>query len=189
MPKPRNTMLACKTFFEVKRTPPSRTLGLLKNARIMPNTMANTALPMTGTSLPKNHAGTARAAHNATPGTVFFSQFRTFRKKPSLRGTAATAASSTLVSDSSASESSLFFTISTLPFRMNLFILSNYRAKSKQKKDPAIFSYRGAGVSAGARTRTEGVGGLYGIQFHHGHKSDSAILLYQIKRKNQRIRA
>ena len=26
-----------------------------------------------------------------------------------------------------------------------------------------------SGVSAGARTRTEGVGGLYGIQFHHGH--------------------
>ncbi len=25
-----------------------------------------------------------------------------------------------------------------------------------------------SGVSAGARTRTEGVGGLYGIQFHHG---------------------
>ena len=26
------------------------------------------------------------------------------------------------------------------------------------------------GVSVGARTRTEGVGGLYGIQFHHGHE-------------------
>ncbi len=29
------------------------------------------------------------------------------------------------------------------------------------------------GVSAGARTRTEGVGGLYGIQFHYGHISIS----------------
>ena len=29
------------------------------------------------------------------------------------------------------------------------------------------------GVSAGARTRTEGVGGLYGIQFHHGHKKSA----------------
>ena len=28
------------------------------------------------------------------------------------------------------------------------------------------------GVSAGARTRTEGVGGLYGIQFHHGYVSN-----------------
>lgn len=27
---------------------------------------------------------------------------------------------------------------------------------------------RGFGASVGARTRTEGVGGLYGIQFHHG---------------------
>ena len=26
------------------------------------------------------------------------------------------------------------------------------------------------GVSAGARTRTESVGGFYGIQFHHGHR-------------------
>ena len=25
-------------------------------------------------------------------------------------------------------------------------------------------------MSAGARTRTESVGGFYGIQFHHGHR-------------------
>ena len=35
---------------------------------------ANTALPITGTSLPRNHAGTAITAHSASPGTVFFNQ-------------------------------------------------------------------------------------------------------------------
>ncbi len=40
-----------------------------------------------------------------------------------------------------------------------------------------ISTYGRTGVSAGARTRTEGVGGLYGIQFHHGHMLYS-ILVY-----------
>ena len=52
--------------------PPSSHLGRLKKAMIMPMTMANTALPITGTNLPKNHAGTAMTAHSATPGTIAF---------------------------------------------------------------------------------------------------------------------
>ena len=42
---------------------------------------------------------------------------------------------------------------------------AGYGGKEHEKK-PAWGFF---GVSAGARTRTEGVGGLYGIQFHHGH--------------------
>ena len=31
-----------------------------------------------------------------------------------------------------------------------------------------VYNHGFFGASVGARTRTEGVGGLYGIQFHHG---------------------
>ena len=41
--------------------------------------------------------------------------------------------------------------------------------RTPKQKDGDFFSVFANGVSVGARTRTEGVGGLYGIQFHHGH--------------------
>ena len=40
----------------------------------------------------------------------------------------------------------------------------------------------GFGVSVGARTRTEGVGGLYGIQFHHGHMDYAAIIPHSARK-------
>ena len=45
--------------------------------------------------------------------------------------------------------------------------------KGKPRASCAGLSF---GVSAGARTRTEGVGGLYGIQFHYGHMIKSLRL-------------
>ena len=72
IPKPRKTMLVCNIFLDVNLMPPSSHFGLLKKAIIMPNTMAKTALPMTGTSLPKNHAGTAITAQSNSPGAIFF---------------------------------------------------------------------------------------------------------------------
>ena len=44
---------------------------------------------------------------------------------------------------------------------------------------PKAFYAANHGASVGARTRTEGVGGLYGIQFHHGCKF--IRLFYYIK--------
>ncbi len=50
--------------------PLSRILGRRKNAIIIPNTMAKTALPITGTSFPRNQAGTARTTQIKRPGKV-----------------------------------------------------------------------------------------------------------------------
>ena len=57
--------------------------------------------------------------------------------------------------------------------------------KKSMKKSPRRGFF---GVSAGARTRTEGVGGLYGIQFHHGHIEYQVVKAAGILRAKKRCR-
>ena len=80
MPKPKNTILPCRTFFDVNLTPRSKSFGRRKKATIIPKRMAKTALPMTGTSLPKNHAGTASTRQSAIPGITSFNHCTTWGK-------------------------------------------------------------------------------------------------------------
>ena len=71
-PKPSSTTAVWRIFFEVKPTPGLQAApGVQSRAMTMPMTMENTGPPMTGTSLPSSHEGTAMARHTAMPGRCF----------------------------------------------------------------------------------------------------------------------
>ena len=71
-PKPSSTTAVWRIFLEVKPTPGLQAApGVQNRAMTIPMTMENTGPPMTGTSLPSSHEGTAMARHTAMPERYF----------------------------------------------------------------------------------------------------------------------
>jgi hypothetical protein len=50
--------------------------GLFQNAKIIPNKIPNTGLPIMGTAFPSSHAGTAMRAASAIPGNLLAIVFK-----------------------------------------------------------------------------------------------------------------
>ena len=72
IPKPSSTTAACRIFLEVKVMPGwMESFFFSSRVSSIPARIANTGPPTTGTSLPRNHAGTAIARHSSNPAQFF----------------------------------------------------------------------------------------------------------------------
>lgn len=83
IPKPKRITAYCRIFFEVKEIPGLRlSLFFINNVIIIPKRIENTGPPITGTSSPNIHAGTAISMHSKIPDQFVLSQF--IEKLPSV---------------------------------------------------------------------------------------------------------